>query len=102
VVIRIYKSKDRQHNGKKTPKTMIYKTLNRKLTIKHHEPHKKQGRAQMLFKGKKSLKIPKGLSESVKRRTDNTMDKKNSKTMIYKILHRKLTIKHHEPHKNRG
>jgi hypothetical protein len=27
----------------KTPKTMIYKTLHRKLTIKHHEPHKNRG-----------------------------------------------------------
>jgi hypothetical protein len=50
----------------------------------------------MLLKGKKSLKIPKGLSESENRRTDNTMDQKK---MIYKTLHRKLTINHHEPHK---
>jgi hypothetical protein len=56
----------------------------------------------MLLKGKKSLKIPKGLSESVNQRTDNTMEKKNQKRKIYKTLHRKLTIKHHEPHKNRG
>ena len=35
---------------------MIYKTL----TIKHHERHKNWGWAQMLLKGKKSLKIPKG------------------------------------------
>ena len=55
---------------------MIYKTLHRKLTIKHHEPHKNRGWAQMLLKGKKSLKIPKGLSESVNQRTDNTMKKK--------------------------
>jgi hypothetical protein len=55
----------------------------------------------MLLKGKKSLKIPKELSESVNRRTDNTMGKKQTKTMICKILHRKLMIKHHEPHKNR-
>jgi hypothetical protein len=55
---------------------MIYNTLHRKLTIKHHEPHKNRGWAQMLLNGKKSLKIPKGLSESVNRRTDNTMDKK--------------------------
>ena len=33
----------------------------------------------MLLKGKKSLKIPKGLSESVNRRTDNTMDPKKKK-----------------------
>jgi hypothetical protein len=32
---------------------MIYKTLHRKLTIKHHEPHKNWGWAQMLWKGKK-------------------------------------------------
>jgi hypothetical protein len=82
---------------------MIYKTLHRKLTIKHHEPHKNRGWTQMLLKGKKSLKIPKGLSDSLnRRRTDNTMDKKTPKTMIYKILHRKLTIKHHERHKNQG
>jgi hypothetical protein len=44
----------------------------------------------MLLKGKKSLKIPKGLSEFINQRTDNTMDKKNPKTMIYKTLHRVL------------
>ena len=32
----------------------------------------------MLLKGKKSLKIPKELSESVNRRTDNTMDQKKT------------------------
>ena len=76
-------------------KPMIYKTLHRKLMIKHHEPHKNWGWAQMLLKGKKSLKIPKELSESVNQRTDNTMEK-NPKTIFYKTLHRKLTIKHHE------
>jgi hypothetical protein len=56
----------------------------------------------MLCKGKKSLKIPRGLSEFVNRlRTDNTIDKNNPIAMIYKTLHRKLTIKHHEPHKKR-
>jgi hypothetical protein len=40
---------------------------------------------------KKSLKIPRGLSEFVIR-TDNTIDKKNPIAMIYKTLHRKLTI----------
>jgi hypothetical protein len=30
-------------------------------------------------RGKKSLKIPKQLSESINRRTDNTMEKKNPK-----------------------
>ena len=55
---------------------MIYKTL----TIKHHERHKNRGWAQMLLKGKKSLKIPKELSESInRRRTDNTMDEKPQK-----------------------
>ena len=49
---------------------MIYKTLHRKLTIKHHEPHKNWGWAQMLWKGKKSLKIPKRLSENLNRRTE--------------------------------
>jgi hypothetical protein len=63
----------------KNPKTMIYKTLHRKLTIKHHEPHKNRGCAQMLLKGRKSLKMPKVLSESLNRRTDNTMDKKKTK-----------------------
>jgi hypothetical protein len=52
---------------------MICKILHRKLTIKHHKPYKDWGWAQMLLKGKKSLKIPKGLSESENRRTDNTM-----------------------------
>ena len=39
------------------------------------------------------------------RKTDNTMNKRKStygKTMIYKILHRKLKIEQHEPHWNRG
>jgi len=42
----------------------------------------------------KSLKIPKGQSESVYRRTDNTMAKKSTKgqTMIYKKTHIKLKI----------
>ena len=57
---------------------MICKILHRKLTIKHHKPYKDWGWAQMLLKGKKSLKIPKGLSESVNRRTDNTMDQKKT------------------------
>jgi hypothetical protein len=54
-VTRSSKSKDRQYNGQKTKdkrtdtimvkrqkikgQTMIYKTLNRKLNIKEHEPH---------------------------------------------------------------
>jgi hypothetical protein len=42
VVMRIRKSKD-TIKGQKNPKTMIYKTLHRKLTIKHHEPHKNRG-----------------------------------------------------------
>ena len=46
---------------------------------------------------KKSLKIPKGLSESVnRRRTDYTMAKRNrtkEQTTIYKTLHRKLSGK---------
>jgi hypothetical protein len=75
-----------------TNKTMIYKTLHRKLTIKHHKPYEDWGWAQMLCKGKQSLKIPRGLSEFVnRRRTDNTIDKKNPIAMIYKTLHRKQT-----------
>ena len=44
-----------------------------------------------LLKHKKSLKIPKGLSESVYRRTDNTMDKRKStkgQTTMYKTEER--------------
>ena len=48
----------------------------------------------------KSLKIPKGQSESVyRRRTDNTMAKRKStkeQEAIYKILHRKLKIEQRE------
>jgi hypothetical protein len=47
---------------------MLYKTLHRKLTIKHHKPNEDWDWAQMLCKGKKSLKIPRGLSEFVNRR----------------------------------
>jgi len=54
---------------------------------------------------KKSLKIPKGLSESVNRRTDNTLVKRKitkGRTTIYKLLHRKLKIEQHEPHSQTG
>ena len=96
-------SKERQYNGQtKQKKTMIYKTLHRKLTIKHHKPYEDWGWAQMLCKGKKSLKIPRGLSEFINRRTDNTIDKKTQIAMIYKTLHRKLTIKHHKPYEDWG
>ena len=51
---------------------------------------------------KKSLKIPKGQSESVnQKRTDSTMaNRKGAKgqTTINNALHRKLTIEQHEPH----
>ena len=60
---------------------MIYKTLHRKLTIKHHKPYKDWGWARMLCKGKKSLKIPRGLSEFVNRLKDrqyNRQKKTNS------------------------
>jgi hypothetical protein len=88
---------------KKKPIAMIYKTLHRKLTIKHHKSYEDWGWAQMLCKGKKSLKIPRGLSEFVnRRRTDNTIDKKTPIAMIYKTLHRKLTIKHHKPYEDWG
>ena len=43
----------------------------------------------------------KGKSESVIRRTDNTVAKKKGikvETMIYKTLHRKLKIEQHESH----
>jgi hypothetical protein len=44
---------------------------------------------------KKSLKMPKGQSKSVNRRTDNTMDKRKrtkGQTTSYKALHIKLKI----------
>ena len=47
---------------------------------------------------KKSLKISEGYSEVVhRRRTDNTMGKRKetkAQTIIYKTLHRKLSIEH--------
>ena len=57
--------------------------------------------ACFLDSSKKSLKISKGQSESVDRRTDNTMVKRTrtkGQTTIYKILHRKLKIEQHEPY----
>ena len=48
------------------------------------------------------MKIPKGYSDAVNRMTDNTMVKRKrtkGQTMIYKTLHRKLTIEQHETHK---
>ena len=40
VVIRICKSKDRQHKGqKKKGQTTIYKTLHKKLKIEQHQSH---------------------------------------------------------------
>ena len=50
---------------------------------------------------KKGLKIAKGQSESVNRRTCGTFTKRNTtkrQTMIYKTLHRKLQIEHSESH----
>ena len=58
-----------------------------------------------LNRNKKSLKIPKGQSEAVNKRTDNTMTKKkkDKKTnKIYKTLHGKLKIGQHEFHKKWG
>ena len=55
----------------------------------------------MLLNIKKSLKIPKGKSESVYRRTDNTMAKKNKYKRTNNDLqniHIKLKIELHEPH----
>ena len=38
------KKKDRQYNGQqKEGQAMMYKTLQRKLKIEQHEPHKEQG-----------------------------------------------------------
>jgi hypothetical protein len=54
------------------------------------------------MKYKKSLKIPKGQSESVyRRRTDNTMVKRKStkgQTTIYKHTHKTKDRVKHEPH----
>ena len=48
---------------------------------------------------KKSLKLPKGLSKSVNRRTVKTScPKEKGQTTIYKTLHTKLKIKEQEPH----
>jgi len=52
------------------------------------------------------LKIPNGLSEAVnQRRTDNTMTnrrRKKGQNMIYKTLHTKLKVEHHEHHYKPG
>jgi hypothetical protein len=53
------------------------------------------------FPDTNSLKIPKGQSEAVNRRTDNTMTKRKRRkgqTMIFKTLHRNLKIEPHESH----
>ena len=45
--------------------------------------------------------MPKGQSESINRRTDNTMAKKKGtkgQTTIYKAPHRKLKIEQRKPH----
>ena len=57
VVIRINKSKDRQHNDHKRIKgqTTIYKTLHRKLKIEQHEPHYSPGWTPVLRKNKQFL-----------------------------------------------
>ena len=50
---------------------------------------------------KKSLKMSKGSSEAVNRRTDSTMPKRKrtkTQTSIYKTLHRKLKIEQYELH----
>ena len=48
--------------------------------------------------------MPKGQSESINRRTDNTMAKRKGtkgQATIYKTLHRKQKIEQHEPSKTR-
>ena len=57
---------------------------------------------QVSLKCKKSLKIPKGKSQSVNRRTDNTMAKRKIKNIrtnndLQNITH-KLEIEKHPPH----
>jgi len=63
-------------------------------------------RFHLISSVKKSLKVPKGESETVnQRRTNNTMAKIKGtigQTMIYKTLHRKLKIERHQPHKTTG
>ena len=52
---------------------------------------------------KEKFEDTKGLSRSLK--SDNTMVKRKTtkrQTMIYKTLHRKLTIERHEPRKKTG
>ena len=52
----------------------------------------------MLCKCKKSLKIPKGQSESLyRRRTDNTMANRKSTNNDQQNIHIKLKIEQHEP-----
>jgi hypothetical protein len=56
----------------------------------------------MYWYDNKSLQIPKRYSEALyQRRTDNAMAKEKKikrQAMIFKTLHRKLKIEHHEPH----
>jgi hypothetical protein len=57
----------------------------------------------MYWYDNKSLQIPKRYSEALyQRRTDNAMAKEKKikrQAMIFKTLHRKLKIEHHEPTK---
>ena len=79
----------------------MYKILHRKLKIELHEPPQKHG-----WEWTQVLRnMQKGGSQKPLNwmRTVNTMTKgKRTKRqiMMYKILHRKLKIDLHEPHKN--
>ena len=63
---------------------------------------KKFEEANWIFIRRKSKKDrQKGQSESVNRRTNNTMAKRkttNGRTTIYRALHRKLNIEQQKPH----
>ena len=54
-----------------------------------------------IFLTAKGLQIPKRQSETVKRRTNNTMVKSKGQTLIYETLQRKLKIEHHDHTKGR-
>ena len=75
MVIRIGKSKDTIKWTKKTQNNDLQNTTQKTNNQAPWTPQK-LGLSSDALKGKKSLKIPKELSESVNRRTDNTMEKK--------------------------
>ena len=79
--------------AKRKAKTMIYKTLHRKQTTKHHEPHNNLGWPQM--EGKEEF-------ESVNWKTENTMPQRKKDKRINSYIQNTTQKLNTNPTRNRA